>query len=207
MSYAGPQPARRQTHHASMKKTALLLVDSQDSFKTGDRWSRRGNHAFEENVSRLLNLWREADLPRFFVLHIDADPGFRESDPEWRLMDFMKRRDDEPVVVKNTRNAFTSTDLQKRLEKLGVERLVITGIQMEQCCETTARVAADLGYEVEFVTDATQTFPIRNRATGEELSTAAITERTEYVLRDRFARIITAKDLAAEMKGALQSTT
>jgi len=166
---------------------------------------RRGSRDFEKNVSILLDHCRHAGLPRFLFLHTDPDPGFRKGDPEFRLMDFMERRGDEPLLVKNTRNAFTSTDLQKRLDKLGIRRLVMTGIQMEQCVETTTRVAADLGYEVDFVLDATQTFPIVNRATGEEISTDALVERTQYVLRDRFARIVRARDLAGELTGGIRS--
>jgi hypothetical protein len=45
---------------------------------------------------------------------------------------------------------------------VGARRVAITGIAMEQCCETTARVASDLGYAVDFVIDATMTFPIPN---------------------------------------------
>ena len=188
-----------------MNNTALLLIDIQDSFKLGERWERRGNRDFEKNVSILLDHWRHAGLPRFFFLHTDPDPGFRKGDPEFRLMDFMERRGDEPLLVKNTRNAFTSTDLQQRLDKLGIRRLVMTGIQMEQCVETTTRVAADLGYEVDFVLDATQTFPIVNQATGEEISTDALVERTQYVLRDRFARIVRARNLVDELAGGIRS--
>jgi hypothetical protein len=72
---------------------------------------------------------------------------------------------------------------------------------MEQCCETTARVAADLGYAVDFVTEATMTFPIPNwDSPGEELGVDAIRERTEYALRRRFARIVTVAQLANELK-------
>jgi hypothetical protein len=72
---------------------------------------------------------------------------------------------------------------------------------MEQCCETSARVAADLGYAVDFVTEATVTFPIPNPdAPGEELGVEAIRERTEYVLRRRFATIQTVESLAAELE-------
>ena len=188
-----------------MNDTALLLIDIQDSFKAGPRWERRGNRHFEKNVSLLLDFWRSANLPRFFILHTDPDPGFRKGDPELKLMDFMNRRDDEPLLTKNTRNSFTSTDLQSRLDRLGIRRLVMTGIQMEQCVETTTRVAADLGYQVDFVLDATQTFPIVNRATGEEISTDALVERTQYVLRDRFARIVTAADLVRELAGGIRS--
>jgi nicotinamidase-related amidase len=75
---------------------------------------------------------------------------------------------------------------------------------MEQCCETTARIAADLGYAVDFVLDATMTFPIPNGdVPGEELDVAAIEERTVYVLRRRFARIVSTQDLCAELEGVV----
>jgi len=62
----------------------------------------------------------------------------------------------------------------------GVRRVTITGIQMKQCCETTTRVAADLGYAVDFVTEATMTFPIPNwDKPGEELNVHAIRERPQ----------------------------
>lgn len=184
-------------------KSALLVVDAQESFKVGTRWARRSNHAFEANVTALVDAYREAALPLFFILHTDPDPGFERDSPFLRLMDFITRRDSEPLLLKNTRNSFTSTDLHQRLQALGVERVVITGISTEQCCETTTRVAADLGYDVDFVTDGTCTFPIVNAETGEELSTAEIIRRTEFVLRGRFARIRAAREMAEEVKGVV----
>ncbi len=95
---------------------------------------------------------------------------------------------------------FTGTDLAEHLLERGVRRVVITGIQMEQCCETSTRVAADLGYAVDFVTEATMTFPIPHRERpGEELAVEAIRERTEYVLRGRFARIRTVAEIRQEL--------
>jgi nicotinamidase-related amidase len=173
-------------------KTALLVIDIQDSFKIDPaRWAKRSNPRFEERVTKLIATFREAGEPVVFVLHNDPDPGFRPGDPEVRLMSFLDRRDNEPVIVKNTRNAFTSTDLQARLDAMGVKRVAVCGISTEQCCETTTRVAADLGYEVDFVTEATLTFPIGT------LSTDAIVERTEAVLRGRFARIATVEEMEA----------
>jgi nicotinamidase-related amidase len=115
-------------------------------------------------------------------------------------MDFTERRAGEPLVHKTTRNCFTSTDLLPILLRGGVRRIVIAGIQTEQCCETTARVGSDLGFAVDFVTEATLTFPIpKSDAPGAEvLSTADIVERTEYVLRGRFARIVSVAQIEAE---------
>ena len=175
-------------------KKALLVVDIQDSFKIDPaRWASRNNPRFEENVTELIRTFREASLPIIWVLHNDSDPGFRPGDPEVQLMDFLDRRESEPLITKNTRNAFTSTDLQTRLDALGVKHVVVSGISTEQCCETTTRVAADLGYDVDFITEATATFPIGS------LSTDAIVERTEAALRNRFARILTVADVKEEM--------
>jgi nicotinamidase-related amidase len=173
---------------------ALLVIDIQDSFRINPaRWASRNNPKFEENVTELIAAYREAGRPIFFVLHNDSDPGFRPGDPEVRLMSFLDKRDSDPLITKNTRNAFTSTDLEARLDALGIERVAVCGISTEQCCETTTRVAADLGYEVDFVTEATATFPIGT------LSTDAIVERTEAVLRGRFARIATVAEIREEI--------
>lgn len=174
--------------------TALLVIDIQDSFKySAERWASRSNPGFEKNVTELIGAFREASLPVIFFLHTDPDPGFATTDPHFRLMDFIDRREDEPLLIKNTRNAFTSTDLQQRLDALGVRRVVISGISTEQCCETTTRVAADLGYEADFVTEATATFPIGT------LTTDQIVERTEAVLNKRFARIMKVSEVKEEL--------
>jgi nicotinamidase-related amidase len=182
-----------------VQEAALLVIDAQDSFKIGARWERRNNLDFERNADRLVQAFRDAGLPVFYFLHTDADEHFRPGSPSVRLMDFLSPRPEEPVLTKNTRNCFTSTNLQDLLRERGVRRLAITGIQMEQCCETTARLAADLGYDVDFVIDATMTFPIQNPENGDELSTDDIRRRTEFVLRRRFARIVPTETLVAEL--------
>lgn len=86
----------------------------------------------------------------------------------------------------------------------------VSGIRTEQCCETTARIASDLGYRVTFVTDATATTPLPhwtapdNRTLAEVLADPKtmrvedIVARTEYVLAGRFATIAS----TAEVTGA-----
>ena len=188
-------------------QSALLVIDAQDSFKVGPRWARRNNPAFEKNVGALVEAYRAAHLPVVFFLHTDSDEAFAKDSPSFKLMDFLKPQKDEPIMIKNTRNCFTSTTLQPYLIEKGVRRVSITGIQMEQCCETTARIAADLGYAVDFVTEATMTFPIPNwDKPGQELGVDAIRERTEYALRRRFARITTVNQLQKELKGIQPSS-
>ena len=189
-----------------LSQSALLVVDAQDSFKVDPKWERRNNRDFERNVAALIDAHRAAGRPVIFFLHTDGDPGFERDSVHLRLMDFIRVNPGEPVILKDTRNTFTGTTLQAQLLALGVRRLAITGIQMEQCCETTARVAADLGYAVDFVIDGTMTFPIKNwDVPGEELGVEAIEERTIYALRRRFARIVKTETLVSELE-ALAAT-
>ncbi|WP_435860221.1 isochorismatase family protein [Streptomyces roseus] len=58
------------------------------------------------------------------------------------------------VVVKRTVGAFYGTDLDERLRKLGVNTVVLAGLVTTMGVESTARAAADHGYELEFVADA-----------------------------------------------------
>jgi nicotinamidase-related amidase len=184
----------------SLDEAALLVVDAQDSFKATPKWDRRNNKAFERNITALIDAFRAAGRPVIYFLHSDEDEGFAKDSVYYRLMSCIHPLPDEPVIEKTTRNCFTSTNLQAMLLERGVRRLAITGIQMEQCAETTARVAADLGYAVDFVLDATMTFPIPNwDAPGEELGVAEIEERTAYALRKRFARIVSTSTLVEEL--------
>ena len=186
-----------------IEESALLVIDVQDSFKIDPKWERRNNRNFEQNVARLVDAYREAGLPVIYFLHNDDDPGFEVGSPHVKLMDFLKPRADEPVLSKQTRNAFTSTLLSTILLEKNVRKIVVTGIQMEQCCETTTRVAADLGYAVDFVMEATLTFPIKHRdEPGKELGVYEIEERTDYALRGRFARIVTVDQIVKELQSA-----
>lgn len=58
------------------------------------------------------------------------------------------------VVVKRTIGAFYGTGLDGQLRNLGVDTLVIAGLVTTMGVESTARAAADHGYQLEFVADA-----------------------------------------------------
>lgn len=186
----------------TINRSALLVIDAQDSFKARSRWQQRNNPQFEENITRLVEAYRKAGLPVFFFLDSDDDEEFKPGSPYFKLMDFLKPENDEPVIVKTSRNCFTSTNLDYLLRRKDVSRVVVTGIKTEQCCETTARVASDLGYEVDYVTEATLTFPIEHPNGQETLPTAEVVRRTEFVLRNRFARINTVEGIIAELGAA-----
>ncbi len=67
-------------------------------------------------------------------------------------------RADELVVDKNTSSAFNSTGIEWLLRNMGIETLVVAGMATDMCVETTARDAADRGFNVIIAEDASATF-------------------------------------------------
>jgi isochorismate hydrolase len=61
-------------------------------------------------------------------------------------------------LVKSQYDAFYATDLHARLQAQGVSQVVICGVMTHLCCETTARSAFVLGYDVFFTVDGTATY-------------------------------------------------
>src|SRR6185369_16875220 len=122
--------------------------------------------------------------------HEDCECSFAASSGLIKSLDWMPPAH-AVEVVKHVHNAFTDTGLDRWLRTRGIRKVVVARIRTEQCCETTTRVASDLGYEVAFVGGATLTVPMTDPRSGRQFSAAEIRERTELVLRDRFARIAT----------------
>jgi nicotinamidase-related amidase len=58
-------------------------------------------------------------------------------------------------VRKNVYDAFVGTDLEERLCRDKVERVVIVGVMTDCCCDTTGRSAFNRGWETWMVSDAT----------------------------------------------------
>jgi nicotinamidase-related amidase len=93
-------------------------------------------------------------------------------------------------IVKSVHSAFLGTpDLHAWLARAGLKQLVITGIQTNRCCETTARAAGDLGYDVLFALDATHTFDEK------ELSADQLAAATAVNIDGHFGRVVRTADL------------
>lgn len=195
-----------------MTNTALLVIDVQRSFTALPRWQAVSDPGIAASTQALVDDARRRGDGVIWILHTEPDTG-SAFDPVSGLIEFLPGLEPvagEPVLTKTSRNAFTTTRLQQILTEHGIRRVRICGIQTEQCCETTARLAADLGYDVDFVLDATATFPIPHRDTDparpyeqllrdpRTLGTAAIKERTEYALAGRFANIVSVEDVVGE---------
>jgi nicotinamidase-related amidase len=193
-------------------RTALLVIDIQESFRQRPDWAVVNHPDIADRANRLVGAARSRGDLVVWVLHTEPGTGtaFDPATGHVRPIDGLEPASGEPVLTKTSHNAFTTTNLQQLLTTNGVHEVVISGIRTEQCCETTARVASDLGYDVVFVTEATATMPLRHPsvpwdtphdevlADPRTLPAAVVAERTEYVLSGRFATIRTLDELATE---------
>jgi nicotinamidase-related amidase len=181
--------------------TALLVIDVQESFRQRSAdWQARTNPNVVEQVDRLVTAARAAGDLVVWVLHTEPGSGgvFDPVNGFVRPIEPLAPIDGEPVVRKTSINAFTTTNLHQLLTTNGIREVVICGIRTEQCCETTARVASDLGYDVRFVTDATSTSSIEADGGLAAVGGAEIVARTESVLAARgFATIVTTDEVVA----------
>lgn len=173
-------------------KTALLVIDVQASFLHRPYFRPDGLADYLASQNALIEGAVRAAWPVVRVFH--HEPGAAASNPfsmasgQVRPMEGLVDFDAALTVHKTRHSALVGTGLDVWLVAQGIGRLVISGIRTEQCCETTARHASDLGWQVVFVNDATMTWDIP-LPTGGAVTAAQIRERTVAALHGRFAKV------------------
>jgi nicotinamidase-related amidase len=162
--------------------TALLVIDPYNDFisEGGKVWDRirrvaEANHC----VSHMLDMLaaaRRAELRVFYALHRRYRPGDYETwkyiapiqKAAWKSKVFAAgtwggeiRSELEPKLGEIVAaehwcsSGFANTDLDLQLKKHGIHQLIVIGLIAHTCVEATVRYAAELGYEVTLVKDAT----------------------------------------------------
>ena len=134
--------------------TALLIVDAQVGMLTdGD-----AVYQAQELLQRLgtfIDRARSAEVPVLFVQHAGPKNDLiEEGTGGWHIHPDIQPRETETVIHKRHPDLFHDTRLQEELEKLGIQKLIVAGIQTEMCVDTTCRRAYSLGYETTLVSDA-----------------------------------------------------
>lgn len=135
-----------------LDRTALLVVDVQRGFADVGYWGARNNPACEANIAALVAEWRARARPVVFARHDSDEPNspLRPGQPGHEFQDVLAGEPDL-LVTKTVNSCFHGEpDLDGWLRRRGLTGLVVTGIKTNHCCETTARVGGNLGYQVLF---------------------------------------------------------
>ena len=166
----------------SRELTALLVIDPYNDFisEGGKIWDRiRAVAEANECVAhmlQILNAARRAELRVFYALHRRYRPGDDETwtyiapiqKAAWQRKTFeygtwggeirpeFVPKPGEIVAAEHwCSSGFANTDLDLLLKKHGIHQLIVIGLIAHTCVEATVRFAAELGYEVTVVRDAT----------------------------------------------------
>jgi ureidoacrylate peracid hydrolase len=162
--------------------TALLMVDPYNDFisEGGKIWGRikgvaEANHCVP-NMLQVLIAARKANLRAFYALHRRYRLGDYET---WKYLAPIQKAawvhrsfeygtwggeirpefEPKPGEIAATEHwcssGFANTDLDLQLKKHGIHQLIVMGLIAHTCIEATVRYAAELGYEVTMVKDAT----------------------------------------------------
>jgi len=162
--------------------TALLVIDPYNDFisEGGKIWDRLkkvadANHCVP-HMMQVMDAARKAGLRVFYALHHRYRPGDYETwkyiapvqKAAWEHKSFEYgtwggelRREFQPqpgdvVALEHWGSSgFANTDLDLQLKKHGIDKLIVIGLIAHTCVEATVRFAAELGYEVTMVKDAT----------------------------------------------------
>ena len=165
--------------------TALIVIDPYNDFisEGGKIWDRLRDVA-EANqcvphMMQVLDAARKSGIRAFYALHHRYRPGDYETwkyiapiqKAAWSRKTFEYgtwggeiRREFEPrpgeIVAQEhwCSSGFANTDLDLQLKKHGIHQLIVVGLIAHTCVEATVRYAAELGYEVTVVRDATASF-------------------------------------------------
>ena len=182
----------------SASDTALIVIDVQESFRHRPYWSDADVPAFIERQQALIDGARQRGVPVVQIFHVEDSGVFSLASGHVVAMAGLNLKPDA-IFHKHRHSALVGSGLPVWLTERGIRRLIISGIRTEQCCETTTRHASDSGYEVDYVGEATLTFAMTDRH-GRRWSAAEIRARTELVLDQRFARIVTVEQALASAK-------
>lgn len=180
-------------------KRALIVIDVQKGFTEYDIIGERNNPNCEANVSKLIHAWRQHKLPVVFVKHNSTSETsvLRPNQPGNDFKDIITGEPDL-LVTKSVNSAFYgSPDLYKWLQVNEINSVAICGIQTNMCCETTARMAGNLGLDTWFILDATHTFAKEFK--GMKISAEELAQTTAVNLSGEFAEILETESAIARI--------
>ncbi|MDF0729294.1 cysteine hydrolase [Pseudomonas entomophila] len=169
----------------SRSDSGLLLVDPYNDFLSEGGKLNGLAKAVADRVGTVANLTavlaavRRAGIQVFYVPHHRARPGdfsgWKHPSPyqlgasraqvfaegswggEWHPA-FVPQASDVLVHEHWGGSGFANTDLDLQLKQHGVVKVILVGMLANTCLESTGRFAAELGYHVTLVRDATAAF-------------------------------------------------
>ncbi len=182
----------------SKGQQALLVIDVQNEYFTG-RLPVTYPEGSLDNILKAMDHAAKVEMAVVVIQHTAPSkdsPTFREGSDEWKLHPEVGKRKRDALMEKNLPGSFTGTGLEKWLREKGIGRVAICGYMTQMCCDTTARQAFHLGFQVDFLSDATGTLSVQNSAGA--ISDYDLHRAVLVTMAMKFARVIGTEEWIAE---------
>jgi ureidoacrylate peracid hydrolase len=191
-------------------RTALVIVDMQNCFVADSPVAAPLGAEVAGRLNRLAAACRRSGIPVIWTRHVVrpdgsnvgllgeripavADGIINEDAPAAALHELVDVQSPDIVVNKARFGAFYGTELELILRSLGIDTILLGGINTNVCVDTTAREAAVLEFRALFLSDGTANFDLPDGDLGavsaEELQRAAVA-----VMQFGFADVVTVGD-------------
>lgn len=165
-------------------KTALVIIDVQNMLVNEGPYQA---DRMIDTINGAIALFREKGLPVIFVQHTNEE--LLEGSEGWQIYGGLDAREEDLRVKKSYNSMFKETALEGLLQKAGIKRLVICGMQTDWCVDTSVKVAFEKGYELLVLKEAFSTF-------DSSIPAEAINEFFENIWSGGFAKLTGLEQLA-----------
>lgn len=170
---------------------ALLVIDVQNEYFTG----KLPIYNRDDSLKNILKAIEHANATGIKVVLIkhtipspDA-PVFAVESFGAEIKQEITLQPHNLIIEKHLPGSFTGTPLEEWLRSNQIETVAICGYMTHMCCDTTSRQAVHLGFKVEFLSDATGTLDISNKAGSIDAKT--LHDTILVVQAARFADVLT----------------
>lgn len=194
-------------------RIALVNVDIQNCFVES---SAPDGLVVLERINRLAGVCRDVGIVVFHIRHAlpaGLDPGvlgeifpivktarFLDRDSETAAFHKMLVRDPRDILLEKSHyGAFYETNLELLLRRRGIDTIIITGIETNVCCDTTAREAMVRDFRVFFLSDGTTTSGV------EGISRDEVQRATLATIGMCFAQVLTVDATIQKVKDAVDA--
>ena len=174
----------------------LVIIDIQNDYFAGGAYPLVGPDEAATKAGEVLSRFRAAGLPVVHVQHVWDSPDaafFAPGTDGVEIHALVAPTEAETVVTKANPNSFLDTDLDAVLARLGVDHLVVAGMQTNLCIDATVRAASDLGHTVTVVGDACAAPDLEHG--GRSVAAADVHAAFLAALDGNYASVVDAADL------------
>ncbi len=183
-----------------MKDLALLIIDVQKAIDD-PKWGTRNNPHMENNIARLLEVWRHHKLSIIHIRHdsTESDSPYRPGQEGNEFKPQVAPREGETVVVKRVSSAFIGTSFESELRQRGIKDVIVTGVILNYCVDATVRVGSNLGFNMHTVSDGTAAFGLKDW-NGHEHDADTIHAISLANLHGEYGEVLTTDDVIEKVK-------